>query len=104
LKGKLTKDAVVIDRLTRTVKVVLPRATADDPGSIVGDGTGGTYKVRCTIKLEAAYGPFEGWTDGPHQMVKVGEDAQVFNDTVLHELGHNMRQAPSGFNKPPRGL
>lgn len=104
LKGKLTKDALKIDRLTRTVRVVLPRATKDDPGSIVGDGTGGTYKIRCTIKLQAAYGPFAGWSDGPHQVVKLGSNDQVFNDTVLHELGHNLRQAPSGENAPPQGL
>lgn len=104
LKGKLTKDALKIDKTARTVKVVLPKASPGDPGNIVGDGTGGTYKVRCTIKLQAAYGPFGGWSDGAHLMVVLGSNDQVFNDIVLHELGHNMRQAASGDNKPPKGL
>ncbi len=104
LKGKLTKDALQVDKTTRTVKVVLPKASKDDPGNLVGDGTGGTYKVRCTIKLQAAFGPFNGWSDGAHLMVVLGTDAQVFNDVVMHEVGHSMKQAASGDNKPPKGL
>lgn len=104
LKGKLTKDALKVDKMTRTVKVVLPKTKKDDPGNIVGDGTGGTYKIRCTIKLQAAFGPFNGWSDGAHLMVVLGTDAQVFNDVVMHEVGHSMKQAASGYNAPPKGL
>lgn len=105
LAGKLTKDALKIDKAGPSVKVVLPASVDGDPGTLVGDGTGGTLKIRCTFKLKAAFGPFGGWSDGAHQMVVLAKIDAIFNDIILHELGHNMRQAvDTDSNEAPPGL
>lgn len=104
-KGTLTKDHVIIDKASARFRLVLPRATRDDPGSFVGDGTNGTSRVRCKLKLLAAYGPYNGSSDGAHVLVVDGPNGDIFNDIVLHELGHSMKLAPSrGENEPPKGL
>lgn len=105
LAGKLTTEALAIDKAGPSVKVVLPASVDGDPGKLVGDGTGGTFKIRVTFKVKAAFGPFGGWSDGAHQMVVLTKVADIFNDIVLHELGHNMRQTVGDpDNAPPKGL
>lgn len=105
LKGTLTKDALKITAAGPKVKVVLPASVKGDPGALVGDGTNGTYKIQVVIKLKAAYGPFGGESDGPHQLIVLAKTAPNFNDTVLHELGHNMQQVVGGEDCPtPPGM
>lgn len=103
-RGDMTKDMVVVDVLSRKVKVKLPSTTANDPGSLVGDGTGGRYKIRCTFKLRYGSGPWLGESSGQHQLVVQTAHEAPFYETVLHELGHNMKQVVSGKNAPPAGL
>ncbi|MBX3467558.1 MAG: hypothetical protein KF878_11770 [Planctomycetes bacterium] len=103
--GTLTRDMVVVDRVGRSVAVVLPAGTPTDPGSIVGDGTGGTQRIRVTITLRYALGNINGMAfPGGVQLLKNMPGVQSFNDVICHELGHAMGQAPNRDEPPPRPL
>lgn len=105
-KGKLAAADVAVDRTqqTRRVLVTLPGG-GSGPGDLVGDGTDDAhFPVRVTLTLTYALGPYLGESDGPHQLIVLTPGSDCFNDTITHELGHTLRQAPSKTNAPPKGL
>lgn len=67
------------------VQVVLP----PDAAAVVANGN----KVKLTLKLLVARGPFNGEATGKHQLiVRLPSDAAT-NGVLVHELGHAIKQA-----------
>ncbi|MBX3469082.1 MAG: hypothetical protein KF878_19600 [Planctomycetes bacterium] len=106
VKGTVTQEMITVDRSkeTKKVHIDLTKAPKGDPASLVGDGTADKYPVEVTITVVFAKGPYLGESANEHQLIVLTAGADCFNDTVVHELGHNMRQAPSKGNKPPAAL
>jgi hypothetical protein len=99
--GKLTKDMVVIAKAGVTATIKLPAVRPDDPGKLVG----GDVKILCTIKLYVGQAGYAGLSYGQYQVIMRLKNVAIFNHVVVHELGHNMRQAVSPIRKkPPKGL
>jgi hypothetical protein len=113
--GPITGDDCVfgVARTPDRVQVVLP----DDAKAIVGDGElsgdqtetdeNVKHKVKITLKLHVARGPFMGASDGVHQLiVKVPNEAR-FNEVLVHELAHSLgetlSEVPPGLSKDDHG-
>lgn len=86
-QGDLTADMVVfgVGRTPDKVQVVLPPEAAAI--------TAGGNKVKLTLKLLVARGPFLGEATEKHQLVVRLPDDAAMNGVLVHELGHALKQA-----------
>jgi hypothetical protein len=86
-QGELTADMVVfgVGRTPDKVQVVLPPEAAAV--------TAGGNKVKLTLKLLVARGPFLGEATEKHQLVVRLPDDAAMNGVLVHELGHALKQA-----------
>lgn len=86
-QGDLTADMVVfgVGRTPDKAQVVLPPEAAAI--------TAGGNKVKLTLKLLVARGPFLGEATEKHQLVVRLPDDAAMNGVLVHELGHALKQA-----------
>lgn len=112
--GELTGDDIdfTFETTPDRLRVILP----DDAAEIVGPGVEegaeegaeetAKHPIKITLNVRVARGPFLGESDEVHQLIVQARNELRFNEILVHELGHAIKQCvdtPPGLSASDHG-